>query len=176
MSINLRARNILFLPKLLQVYGFFLQISGISSVCPKAVNQNDGRTCDIFGNICANGTCSGSPCLIINSKPCRCALDNSANDQCKLCCLNPKTNVCQPSQIFPSLIFHFQSPGSPCGSGNSYGICDDQGICIISMTDETQNNIIKLRNLEIIFRQYWLYVLLIAFGLTFIITGKYYEL
>ena len=96
--------------------------SGDTGTCGAPEPKPDNLVCNNGMNLCRNGICDGSVCLVMGLQDCECT---AVAQQCHVCCI--RDGVCDSSfSLFGATTGGQAQPaGHTCS--NSQGFCDDNG-------------------------------------------------
>lgn len=101
--------------------------SGTSGTCPdpKPRNQTDDNhsvLCNNNTNICIDGVCTGTICVMRNITDCQCTTDegNSESALCHVCCRQETSGTCQSSFDLFGSDGQFKVGGKACNNFEGY--------------------------------------------------------
>lgn len=99
-------------------------VSGDTGSCGMPTPKSNTLRCNNGMNLCRNGVCSGSLCLVMNLADCECTQEVQ---QCHVCCVRESDNMCVSSfELFGTSMGGQARPaGHTCS--NSQGFCDSRG-------------------------------------------------
>ena len=81
-------------------------------------------TCNNGINLCHDGVCSGSICLVMGFLDCECTVELQ---QCHVCCMDSMNMTCRSSfELFGTTQGQAKPAGHTCS--NSQGFCDSNGV------------------------------------------------
>ena len=100
-----------------------LPYSGTTSTCGQPVPKENTVTCNSGMNLCRDGVCSGSICLVMGLLDCECTAERQ---QCHVCCMDRTNMMCSSSfDLFGTTLGQARPAGHTCS--NSQGYCDSNG-------------------------------------------------
>lgn len=116
--------------------------------CPPPSLELDGVPCNNGSNVCENGACTGSPCVLFENKPepCYCQTEE---ELCHVCCLfdGECTSTFEKGQGI------YVAPNYPCN--NFTGYCTEEYECKRVNNDDILNN---LKDILLNFASIWKWV------------------
>ena len=96
-----------------------------SPQCQPHQKVPDRTYCNGNANVCVNGACTGSLCILHNKVDCQCT---DTLNLCNICCQKPgNASTCQVTKINSNSDTTPRPPGSPCNAGA--GRCDRLSKC-----------------------------------------------
>ena len=95
---------------------------GLSNVCPKATDLDNGATCANDRKSCFDGKCIGSVCAAVNMTEC----SSQGPYSCYVCCLQNNSQCLPAHSGYGAFIPRFI--GESCNNMNGY--CDGHGECV----------------------------------------------
>ena len=107
------------------VFALTVFCSGTMSACDSPTPRSDSVTCNNGMNLCREGVCSGSICLVMGYMDCECT---APNQECHVCCIDRADMMtCRTSfELFSETMGGQLRPaGHTCEDRE--GFCDSNG-------------------------------------------------
>ena len=101
--------------------------NGLTAACLKPASRQEGKFCGTGpGQVCVDGECSGSICLLVNMDECYTAFNETVEKQCEVACqIGNDSSTCRGTSELPELFAEGiqLKPGMPCNDFKGY--CDE---------------------------------------------------